>query len=695
MLGLVEAVEFVHQNILCGRSFPIGATVYPTGVNFCVFSNHGTAVELLLFETAESLRPHRVLHLDPKLNRTHYYWHVFVPGVAAGQVYAYRVSGPFCPEEGHRFNPQKVLLDPYAKAVVGWENYSREAAILPGDNCAQALKGVVVDPSLYDWEGDTPLHIPYADTVIYELHVGGFTKHPSSGMEAAKRGTYAGLIEKIPYLKQLGITAVELMPIHQFDRQDARPGLMNYWGYSTLAFFSPHRGYSSRKDPMGPIDEFRDMVKAFHQAGIEVILDVVFNHTAEGDHTGPTMSFKGLENRAYYILENDDSARYANYSGCGNTMKANHEVVSNLILDCLRYWVAELHVDGFRFDLASVFSRGKTGAPIEDAPLIWAIEADPVLAGTKIIAEAWDAAGLYEVGNFAGDRFAEWNGPYRDDVRRFIKGDGSTVWALASRITGSPDIYLDPDREINRSINFVTCHDGFTLNDLVAYNEKHNNANGEDNRDGANDNASWNCGVEGPTQDAKILELRLRQMKNLMTVLFMSQGTPMLSMGDEVRRTQQGNNNAYCQDNPLSWFDWDDLERHQGFHRFVQGLIQFHQTHAIFAHDSFLEVADMSQHPHITWHGVELDEPDWGAASHSLALTLQYPDAHESIHVMLNAYWDPMGFELPQLGHGNSWRRIVDTSLSSPEDFCAPDVAPIVRADTYWTQARSVVVLLA
>ncbi|MGB5974936.1 MAG: glycogen-debranching protein, partial [Nodosilinea sp.] len=458
----------MNQTVLPGQSYPLGAIVYAAGVNFCLYSKHATGVELLLFDADDLSQPSRTVTLDPQWNRTFYYWHVFVPGLRSGQIYAYRVHGPFEPAHGHRFDATKVLLDPYARAVVGDDRYDRAAAIGPGDNCATAIKGVVVDTRSYDWQGDRSLNIPYSSSVIYEMHVGGFTRHPSSGLPEEQRGTYAGLIAKIPYLQDLGVTAVELLPIHQFDAQDAMPGHDNYWGYSTLGFFAPHRGYSSQKDPLGPVNEFRDLVKALHKAGIEVILDVVFNHSAEGNHEGPTLSFKGFDNETYYMLE-DNPTYYSNYSGCGNTLSPNHAVVGRMILDSLRYWVSEMHVDGFRFDLASVMSRGVGGIPLKDPPILWNIESEPILAGTKIIAEAWDAAGLYQVGSFIGDRFAEWNGPYRDHVRQFIKGDSGTVPDLAARILGSPDIYKKPNREPNRSIHFVTCHDGFTLNDLVSY----------------------------------------------------------------------------------------------------------------------------------------------------------------------------------------------------------------------------------
>lgn len=682
----------LNQDILPGRSFPLGATVYPNGVNFCILSRNCTAMELLLFDSPDAPKPARVIQFDPKQNKTFYYWHVFVANIGEGQVYAYRVYGPFTPEKGHRFDSTKVLLDPYAKAVVGWENYSREAAIYPGDNCAQALRGVVVSPGTYDWEGDIPLYTPYARTVIYEMHVGGFTRNPNSGIPCEKRGTYAGLVEKIPYLKDLGVTAVELLPIQQFDEQDVRPGLKNYWGYSTIAFFAPHRAYSSRQDSLGALDEFRDMVKALHRAGIEVILDVVFNHTAEGDRNGPTLSFKGLENQAYYILEKDLSY-YSNYSGCGNTLNTNHEIVSRMIIDCLSYWVAEMHVDGFRFDLASVLSRSRSGHPLEDPPILWAIESEPILAGTKIIAEAWDAAGLYQVGSFIGDRFAEWNGPFRDDVRCFVKGDSGTLDKLAARILASPDLYCQPDREPNHSINFITCHDGFTLNDLVSYNHKHNEANGEDNRDGANDNFSWNCGEEGATNSLQIETLRQQQSKNLLTILLLSQGTPMLLMGDEVLRTQLGNNNAYCQNSELSWFDWSGLEKNAGMLRFVKGLIHFIQSLEIFQQESFLQVSYGSQKPHLVWHGTCLGQPDWSFDSHSLAFTLRHPKAEEHLYVILNAYQEPVTFELPPLGQAERWHRIVDTALSAPDDFCERSIAPI-EGDKYQAKAHSSVVLM-
>ncbi len=682
-------------DVFPGQSFPPGATPYSWGVNFCVFSKNCTAVDLLLFDHVDDAEPSHVIPLDPEKNRTFYYWHAFVRGVGNGQLYGYRIYGPLEPEKGLRFDGDKVLLDPYTRAVAVGKYYSRERAKHPGDNCAQAMKSVVVNSHAYAWEGDFPLRHPYASTVIYEMHVGGFTKHPSSKLPGRKCGTYAGVVEKIPYLKSLGITAVELLPVQQFDAQDASDDLANYWGYSPIAFFAPHRGYCAGSYPLAPVDEFRDMVKALHRAGIEVILDVVFNHTAEGSHKGPTLSFRGLENRAYYIPDPGNPARYANYSGTGNTLNANHSIVRRLIMDCLRYWVAEMHVDGFRFDLASVMARDEWGHPLKSPPILWEIESDPVLAGTKIIAEAWDAAGLYQVGTFIGHRWAEWNGQFRDDTRRFLKGEPGTAKPMAARIQGSPDLYPQYDREPNRSINFVTCHDGFTLNDLVSYNKKHNFVNREQNRDGTSVNFSWNCGTEGPTDVPEVQALRLRQIKNFLTVLFVSQGTPMLLMGDEVRRTQSGNNNAYCQDNEISWFNWEDLNGHADTLRFVRKLIQFTQDRAIFREERFWNQSHEGFVPVITWHGITLKQPDWGEYSHTLAFELKCPKYDDHLHIMLNAYWKTLGFALPSLPKGERWYRIVDTSKPSPEDFCEPEVAPMIEGTTYAVTARSSVVLLA
>jgi glycogen operon protein len=527
------------------------------------------------------------------------------------------------------------------------------------------------------------------------MHVRGFTQHPSSGLSEATRGTYAGIIEKIPYLRDLGVTAVELLPVFQFDPNDAPSGRINYWGYQPVSFFAPHGGYSSRTSPLGVLDEFRNMVKALHRAGIEVILDVVFNHTTEGNQNGPTICFRGLANEFYYILQADKSL-YADFAGCGNTLNANQRIVRRMIQDSLRYWVTEMHVDGFRFDLASILSRDENGRPLQNPPVLWDIESDPVLAGTKLIAEAWDAAGLYQVGSFIGDTWQEWNGRFRDDVRRFWRGDNGTVSGLATRLLGSPDLYGHEEREAEQSINFVTCHDGFTLNDLVSYTRKHNEANGEENRDGCNENFSSNCGVEGPTGDPEVAAVRERQVKNFLTVLMLSVGTPMLLMGDEVRRTQNGNNNGYCLDQPLNWFDWALVERHGGLRRFVRQLVAFRMGRNVVDDSTRYTLNQLLQWAHIEWHGVALGRPDWSYHSHSLAFTAGTPNWPFVLHAMFNAHWEPLAFELPRGGAGlHAWQRCVDTALPCPDDFCTMDEAPPVADSLYCVQPHSCAVLAA
>ena len=679
-----------------GSSFRLGATVCPGGVNFSVFSKSATAVELLLFDRADDQKPVRTIRFDPKVNKTYHYWHIYVPDIQAGQIYGYRVHGPFEPEIGMRFDSQKVLLDPYGKAVVIPETYNRLLASEPGDTTASSMKSAVADTSLYDWEGDVPLKLPFARAIIYEMHVRGFTAHPTSGVSSKKRGTYAGLIEKIPYLQDLGITAVELLPVYQYDEQDAPAGFKNYWGYAPVSFFAPHAAYSSQKDQLGPLNEFRDMVKALHWAGIEVILDVVYNHTAEGNHLGPTLCFRGFQNDAYYILEKDGT-HYADYTGCGNTLNAGNPFVRRMIIDSLYYWVEEMHVDGFRFDLASILTRDEDGRTLENPPVLWDIETDPTLAGIKLIAEAWDAAGLYQVGTFIGDSWKEWNGRFRDDVRRFFKGDRGTVSRVASRLLGSPDIYAHEEREPEQSINFITCHDGFTLNDLVSYNHKHNEANGESNRDGSDDNMSWNCGIEGPSDDPEIERIRNRQVKNFHAITLLATGAPMLLMGDEVRRTQGGNNNAYCQDNEISWFNWNLCNTHADIYRFVKHLTRFRLRRDFALEDTGMTLNQLLQQARTQWHGVKINEPDWSDDSHSIALTAWSLKGRFVIHLMINAYWDPLEFQIPPVPEkfGDGWYRWIDTYRESPDDIYTLNEAPLIEYPSYLVQPRSVVSLIA
>ncbi|HEY3615422.1 MAG TPA: glycogen debranching protein GlgX [Candidatus Sulfotelmatobacter sp.] len=677
-----------------GASAPLGATPSQVGVNFSIFSRHASRVELLLFDREDDAQPERVIPFDPCTNRTYFYWHVFVPGLKVGQIYAYRIGGPFDPANGLRFDSNKVLLDPYAKGVAVPKAYSRDAAARTEDNAATAMKSLVIDPAGYDWEGDLPLRRPFSQTIVYEMHVRGFTRHPNSGVSAEKRGTYAGLIEKIPYLQKLGITAVELLPVFQFDAHDCPAGLVNYWGYAPVSFFAPHQAYSSQPHGSGPADEFRDMVKALHRAGIEVILDVVFNHTAEGAEFGPTLSLKGVDNSTYYILQPDRS-RYANFSGTGNSLNANHPIVRRMILDSLRYWVGEMHIDGFRFDLASMLTRDSSGHPLADPPVLWDIESDPCLAGTKMIAEAWDAAGLYQVGSFIGDSWKEWNGKFRDDVRGFFRGESGSVRRVADRIVGSPEIYGHEEREAEQSVNFVTCHDGFTLNDLVSYNQKYNEANGEESRDGANDNRSWNCGVEGPSNDPMIERLRNRQVKNFLTVTMLSLGTPMLLMGDEVRRSQNGNNNAYCHDSEISWLNWNLVDEHADLLRFTRLLISRRLLRDVSAERQRKSLIRLVHEANKAWHGVKLDQPDWSDHSHSLALSAEIRQEGLLVYLILNAYWESLGFELPLLQNGanKKWRRWIDTYLDTPEDIVEWKAAPAVGGHVYTAGPRSVVVL--
>jgi glycogen operon protein len=686
----------VKASIGRGISSPLGAVVYPTGVNFSVFSRSASHMELLFFDKEDDASPSRIILMDPLLHHTYHYWHVFVPGVSPGQIYGYRVFGQWDPLCGLRFDAEKVLLDPYGQAVVVPREYSRDAAGREGSNASTAMKSVVVDPSTYDWEGDECLKTPCSRSIIYEMHIKGFTQHPSSGVAKHLRGTFAGLIPKIPYLHDLGVTAVELLPVFQFDSHDCPPGLVNYWGYAPVGFFAPHQAYSSRKDPLGPVNEFRDMVKALHRAGIEVILDVVYNHTAEGGHSGPTLSFRGFDNPTYYLLEQDRS-RYVNFSGCGNTVRTYHPIVRRMILDSLRYWVTEMHVDGFRFDLASILSRDNSGRPIADAPLLWDIESDPQLAGTKLIAEAWDAAGLYQVGNFIGDSWMEWNGHFRDDLRSFVRGERDTIWRIANRIAGSPDLYAHKEREAEQSVNYVTCHDGFTLNDLVSYNTKHNAANGEENRDGTNDNRSWNCGIEGPADNPDVQKLRNRQIKNLLTVTALSLGTPLILMGDEMRRTQNGNNNNYCHDDETNWLDWGLLEKHRNIHRFVRLLLARRRMRDIVSGAEPKSLVELLQVARRTFHGVTPFQPDWAAWSHSLAVGIFLEKEQLLIHWMMNAYWQPLQFDLPLVkGRRTSiWHRWIDTFLEPPADIVDWQSSPVVTGTTYRVEPRSVVVLFS
>ncbi|MGF1425113.1 glycogen debranching protein GlgX [Kitasatospora sp. LaBMicrA B282] len=683
-----------------GRPQPLGATLDRTGVNFSLFSEHATRVDLLLFDHPEDLAPSRVIALDPERHRSYHFWHCHLSGLTTGQVYAYRVDGPArTKESGTFFNHRKVLLDPYARANVN-SLWDRSRAVSPEDNCAYSMRSMVVDLDSYDWEGDEPLRTPLADTVIYEMHVAGLTASHTAGV--THPGTFSAVVEKIPYLKQLGVTAVELLPVFDFDeRQVLRVGpkgtpLHNYWGYDTFGFFAPHTGYCSDPCECTHITEFRDMVKALHRAGIEVILDVVFNHTSEGNEHGPTISMRGQANEVYYHLWPQDRRHYMDFTGCGNAINANHPAVAKFIIECLEYWVTKHHVDGFRFDLASELSRGPEGYEMDVPPVLWGIELSGILSESKIIAEPWDGGGLYQVGRFPGKRWAQWNGPYRDDVRRFVRGDAGLVGTIATRLGGSRDLFGKDGELPTNSVNFVTCHDGFTLNDLVSYSEKRNLANGESNADGANENFSWNCGVEGPSDAEDVERLRVRQIKNHAAVLLLSRGVPMILAGDEFRNSQGGNNNAYCQNNPTSWLDWEQAEKESEVRQFFEGMIALRKRFGAVREARFFSGRTNTRGlPDVTWHGTRLEQPGWeDPQARVLACTLAGFEGDPDLHVILNMFHLGLDFELPSI-RGHRWARLVDTARPAGEDILPPGAEARVHGQTFHAQGRSVVVLAA
>lgn len=738
-----------------GRPLPLGVSPTPDGANFVLLCRHGTSVSLLILPETGGTKPIAELTLDPRKNRTGDHWHVRVHGLPNTFCYGWRVDGPKGGK--NRFDPSRILLDPAATMISGGTHWAATCEIDPERTTRRSLYHRTHE---YDWGDDAPPLIPHEESVIYELHVRGFTCSPTA--QVAKPGTFAGLAEKIPYLKWLGITAVELLPIHEFDECECpftnpQTGekLTNFWGYNSVAFAAPKAAFAASAAENGQIHEFRDMVKAFHAAGIEVILDVVFNHTGEGDDRGRTFSFRGLDNELYYMM--DDYGRYLNFSGCGNTVNCNHPVVRDLLMTCLRYWGGHMHVDGFRFDLASVLGRDRKGNVLIDPPVIEAIAEDGVLADTKLIAEPWDAAGLYQVGGFPfGRRWSEWNGRYRDDVRHFWRGEPGYTSAIASRLCGSADLYEWNGRLPRHSINFVTAHDGFTLWDLVSYNGKHNELNGEQNRDGSNDNYSWNCGAEGETDDVVVNLLRVRQAKNFMATLMLSQGVPMFLSGDEFLRTQSGNNNAWCHDNDISWVDWTLAEKNADFLRFVRELIWFRRRHPVLRRRRFLageiesahsdtvgpfppsgptrageagkmddsgripvEVTDRraasptivpaaSSRPtyDIAWHGVEPDLPDFSQYSRTLAYSLDgrftgregeldYA-ADGDMYFAMNSHHEAVKFRIPESPTGRTWRRVIDTAATSPYDFQAEGQGDEVAAgSTLSLVGFSLIVLLA
>lgn len=685
--------------VRAGRAYPFGATLVPGGVNFSVFSRHATSCSLALFEKGAK-EPFAELPFPEEFRVGDVYAMTVFELDHENLEYGYRMDGPSDPQAGHRFDKSVVLMDPYARLISGrdvwgqppdWGHpYQHRACVLQED---------------FDWEHDRPLEIPAEDLVIYEMHVRSFTRHPSSNVRHP--GTFAAIREKIPYLRSLGVNCVELMPVYEFDEfenSSVNPatGQMryNYWGYSTVGFFAPKAGFAATGALGMQADEFKALVKDLHRSGIEVMLDVVFNHTAEGDHRGPTISFRGLDNKTYYMLTPE--GWYYNFSGCGNTLNCNNPVVRQVVLDCLRYWVSEYHIDGFRFDLAAILGRDPSGVPLANPPLLESLANDPILGRTKLVAEAWDAGGLYQVGSFpAYGRWAEWNGKYRDAVRKFLKGDLGQVPDLSLRLQGSPDLYYG--RGAAASVNFLTCHDGFTLRDLVSYNDKHNEANGENNNDGANDNNSWNCGWEGETDNPEINALRRRQMKNAFALLMVSQGVPMILMGDEVGRTQHGNNNTYCHDNELNWFDWWQVEENNELLRFAQHIVAFRHAHPVLRGRDHLRFCDYvgSGLPDISWHGTQAWRPDWSGASRVLALLLCGKHAKggavadDDLYVAINSHCDALEFELPALPAGRQWRLTANTSAPTPGDIFPHQQEPLLEnQDRFLVGGRSITILV-
>ena len=704
-----------------GKALPLGASLAHDGVNFAIFSRNATAMTLIIFESGEKNSPWIEIPLDKRINKTGNIWHCFIRGLKARTCYLYRADGPYFPEKGLRFNPHKTLLDPYAKALTDVSEWDfgkcsgydpakpgRDLTYSYDDDITHQPRCIVIDDK-FDWQGDKPINYPLRFSVIYETHVKGLTAHPSSGVEHP--GTYRGVIEKIPFFKELGITSIEFLPVQEFNENEIvrkSPGtgkkLTNYWGYSTVAFFAPKGSYAADQTPGGQVNEFKEMVRELHKAGIEVILDIVFNHTAEGNEQGPTFSFRGFDNSIYYIL-NQNRRYYQNYSGCGNTVNCNHPVVRTFIMDCLRYWVMEMHVDGFRFDLGSILGRDQSGHIMENPPTLEQIAEDPVLNSTKIIAEAWDAGGAYQVGWFPGGRWAEWNDKYRDNVRKYWRGDPNETRHLATRVSGSSDLYLRDGRKPFHSINFVTSHDGFTMKDLVSYNGKHNDENGENSRDGSDNNISYNYGSEGVTKDPVLNSIRERQLKNFFTTMMVSLGTPMLLGGDEIGRTQNGNNNAYCQDNEISWYDWTLLEENAGLYRFVKEIIAFRLRHPGFMRPEFFTGRGGAYKaiPDISWYNEHGNNPDWNKIGYFLALRLLGSRADtladrddNDFYIMFNATTDLKKFTLAPPPPKKEWWRAVDTGIAAPSDILLPGKEDrLTTQRTYSVKARSIVILIS
>lgn len=691
----MKTIDKNTLEFLPGKPSPMGCSATRNGFNFAVCSDHTGFLNLILY-TNDPRNPVISVLMDSGKNRSGETWHIEVTGLPEIFEYGYRLNSKDDSSlSGENFSPQTVLNDPYAKAYSGGEIWGKRNNDNSGANTYRSLFLTVS----FDWEGDQPLNIPLADTIIYELHPRGYTKHPSSNVNSP--GTYAGLIEKIPYLKSLGITAIELLPINEFDetrlnRANPQTGeqLFNFWGYDSLGYFAPKASYAAIPVKGGQINEFKWLVKEMHKTGIEILLDIVFNHTGEGPQDAPTFSFRSLANSIYYMRDRK-TGHYLNFTGCGNTVNCNHPVVRKMILDALRYWVKEMHVDGFRFDLVSILTRDNDGSVLENPPIIEEISRDPVLSKTKLIGEAWDAAGLYQVGSFpGGGRWAIWNDRFRDTTRRYVRGDSGMIPELATRIAGSADLFRPIGRSPYHSINYVTAHDGFPMSDLVSYSKKHNQMNGERNADGMNENYSSNYGHEGPTSDPAINAIRRKQIKNMAALLFLSQGVPMILAGDEIGRTQRGNNNGYCQDNDLSWIDWNLVRKNSGLLRFFKNLILFRKDHPALRRETFFE-DDRSNKTKIHWYNKLLNTPNWTEKLRCLAFHLLPAAADTDIYVIANSDKKRKRFHLPYLGEEKRWYLVMDTNRSEPEDiFDKGHEIILVNQDHYLTEAQSTILLL-
>ncbi len=676
------------QKTNIGTAYPLGSSVSERGVNFSVVAPAATELELLLFENENDIQPKEIVKFGFE-NKSGDYWHIEIEGIGLGCFYAYRLNKPEKIGDKSSTTCKKVLLDPCARSIAGWDVFKRNA----NEDEISTLKGVVSERNNFNFKDHPRPRHRWSQTIIYELHVGGFTKNTASNISDQNKGTFIGLIEKLPYLKDLGITTIELLPVFSFDPSDAPIGLENYWGYSPLNWFTPHQSYISKSTLLTPRDQFRKLVEACHDKEIEVILDVVFNHTTEGDQNGPIISWKGFGDSVYYHKNVQDE--FLDVTGCGNTVAANHPLVRKLIIESMRCWSYELGVDGFRFDLGVALSRGKDLAPLDSPPLFEDIESDPFLSELKLISEPWDCGGLYRLSDFPAKRISTWNGHFRDDLRRFWKGDKNSTWPLKDRLIGSPLIYKDNKNSVKKSINFITSHDGFTLIDLLSFNKKHNLSNGENNRDGENHNNSWNHGIEGPSTDKALNNIRKRQQRNLLSCLILAPGIPMLLMGDEVGRSQGGNNNSWCQNTPLGWMIWDLNSCDNELKNFLKKIIRIRKDLSVLfspeiTPSSNSSIPDDSQEYWIQWHGVKVNSPDWSSWSHTISYSINQGREGSLIWLGLNGYDQSMKFELPK--STSSWLKIIDTALINEKDVIQTQIS---NEDAIQIESRSLVLIVS